>query len=254
MPSPTLPLPDLKAVFQGSVRDWLQTIATFSAVFVALWVQWIRVVRRRPRLSLSFDSSEGSPNYSPIYLASWPDTSKPRERYQALWLRCSVSNAKNKDTATDVEVLVTRVLRPFGDSRRGVTPSRPLRWSDILAGHISLPPGVTRYVDLGWIRAPTQKPPKLVMALELEPPAQGDPRDDRQDPRRQFGAGCSKFEVAVTAANIKAARFYTIEMQLDDAYEKDPADLGKHARIVVREGRLKTTTLRSRLSGSRKLR
>jgi hypothetical protein len=238
MPSASVALPDLTPVFQGSLRDWLQTVATFAAVFVALWVQWIRVVRRRPRLTLGFDSSEGSPNYSPIYIASWPDAVKEKDRYQALWLRCSVTNAHNKDTATDVEVLVTGVVRPVGDPRRGVTPSRPLKWSDIIAGRISLPPGVTRYVDLGWIRAPRKNAPRVVMTLELEPPAPDDPRDDRQDPRRQFGAGCVKFEVAVTAANIKAARFYTITLQLDDAYEEDPADLARHARILVREGRV----------------
>jgi hypothetical protein len=128
----------------ASTQNTIQTIAnvgaaigTISAVIVALFLQIVRVHRRRPALSLVFSGD-----------ANEQDLAFVEEDHFNLYVRLKVKNMAKKDTARNVEVLLLHVHRPPGASESGVVPSRGLTWADIPQERINIPPNVWRRVDL----------------------------------------------------------------------------------------------------------
>jgi len=101
---------------------------------------------------------------------AFDDHKKAEEKYQptdtlATFLRLAVSNAPGKETARDVEIIVLEIeefaISPAGSGGRSIWLANPaLGWTHAFDSELryqlprtSIPPGATRYVDVGrWLR------------------------------------------------------------------------------------------------------
>jgi hypothetical protein len=126
---------------------WFTGIATFSAAFVALFLQWILERRRRPRLKVEFDSSQrGDKRYLPPALARGPGANEREE----LWVRLRVRNT-TKTSAKDVELRFIGAQREGGQARE----SRPSWWfkaSNLNEVSVVIPPQFPQYFDLAYVK------------------------------------------------------------------------------------------------------
>jgi hypothetical protein len=148
----------------GTWGGWpaLIAVGTIGAVFAAVGLQlvlWWREKQRRPELALAFDEHKTA-----------------EEKYQptdtlATFLRLAVSNAPGKDTARDVEIIVLEIeefaISPAGSGGQSVWLANPaLGWTHAFDSELryqlprtSIPPGATRYVDVGpGFSSPTRAP------------------------------------------------------------------------------------------------
>lgn len=168
----------------ASLAEWLTAVGTLLAVAVAVGFQaWLAYTanRRRPSLSLEFDSHRYQEEVNPA------GGSVP-------YLRLAVTNAPGKHAARDVEVLVKRVdqLGDGGVRRWLVNPA--LAWPNSLdpLPRMTIPAGTTRYVDVGcWIQL---TPLTLKLAVQPEPNSN----------RHLLLPGSYEIELAVTARNADA--------------------------------------------------
>jgi hypothetical protein len=135
----------------GTSGGWaaLTAIGTVGAVIVAVGLQlWLnyREKSRRPKLTLAFDSHQKVDEQNPAG-ATIP------------YLRVAVTNDRERNTAEDVELLVLDVQEyatsSVGSGGRNVWLANPaLGWTNSLhaAPTMTIPPGATRYADVGcWI-------------------------------------------------------------------------------------------------------
>jgi hypothetical protein len=115
-----------------------------AAVVVALWLQVWRTWRRRPVLSMQFDSA--SDDVVPVQLDEWCEC----------WFRVRVHNKPRRDPARNASVTL------LGIKRRGVAgdwsplqpnpiPLRTLKWSDIMANVVEIPSGLWHRVDIAYV-------------------------------------------------------------------------------------------------------
>jgi hypothetical protein len=236
----------------SSTRPWLETVGilltalfALAAVVVALWIQWVRVELQKPRLKMVFDPDNDEP-FSATFA----------REYEALWLRFRVVNEWPKadgrglkecltrlaqssvgslDTATDVEVFLARARRAPESRQQGMVPSRPLKWADVKQGAISLPPGVSRYVDVVRIGAPPKTTGDIRMRLLMFPEHMDDPEDDPEDDRHLLSPGCSLLELVLSARDITATH-YTAAIQFDGGGQGDPRFFP--ARVHLQPGRI----------------
>lgn len=143
--------PMLAAVGTWGVWAVLTAVGTVGAVMVAVGLQaWLDWKQRtsRPELTLHFDAHMKTQETNPATGA------------QMDYLRLAVSNAEGKDTAEDVEVLVVEIQElatsPAGSGGRRVWLANPaLGWANSLdpLPRMTIPPGTTRYVDVGrWLQ------------------------------------------------------------------------------------------------------
>jgi hypothetical protein len=198
---------------------WIETAATVvaalgtvGAVVLALWLQVYRERRRKPSLRLVYSAADpASEAWAPVY----------REGHQALWLRFSVCNATGKDTARDVQVLVTRVVTPR--ERSELVPGGPLHWTDLRSPTIDLPAGISRKVDVAQLELPASTQAGTVLWLKVSP-VEG-------DTRHRLEPGSYDVELAVTAQGVDAV-FYNAKLDFEDVPEDDPKDLVKHLRVT----------------------
>jgi hypothetical protein len=187
-----------------SVATAVAAVFTGAGVLLALWLQIVRPVRRRPSLTMSF-----IPNSDDLgYVRSEDST----------WLRFRVANANNRDTAESVEVLLVTVrlrddAKPPGQDP---FPTKRLKWADMGSSLVNIPPGMFRYVDVGFIR-PTIRD---AFVYRFWPPALDE--DTLRDGRRGSDdgrywierEGVYEFEFAVSARYAKASFFAaTIELR-----------------------------------------
>lgn len=135
----------------GTWGGWaaLTAIGTVGAVLVAVGQQWWSHRKERsarPRLTLQFDAHKRANEVGP------DGTLIP-------YLRMAVTNAPGKETAADVEILILDVQEfgtgPVGSGGRQVWLANPaLGWANSLdpVPRMTIPPGATRYVDVGrWL-------------------------------------------------------------------------------------------------------
>jgi hypothetical protein len=147
--------PSMEMIGEGNVMDWLRTgaallgaVGTVLAVILALWLQWFRIERRRPSLTLDFD-----PTLDRVNVPQRADAPQEPRDYRSHWVRPRVTNERDGDSAVDVEVVLVRV--EARDSETGRSSQREhnleglsLKWSEVKAEKATLPPGVTRHIDL----------------------------------------------------------------------------------------------------------
>jgi hypothetical protein len=126
---------------------WFSGIATFAAVFVALFSQWYAERRRRPKLKVEFDGCRGEhKRYVPPTLAHGTNALKREE----LWVRLCVQNLTN-NTATDVQVRFIRAERE-SDQRHENLPSWWFKVSNLNAHSVSIPGQFPQYFDIAYIK------------------------------------------------------------------------------------------------------
>jgi hypothetical protein len=138
-------------------------IGTVGAVLYALYRDLILANRRRPRLDLLFDPT--GPDAVVVGTLGGTDSA---------YVRLRVTNAKGKDTADDVQVLVTEVLTLDGSE---TTPmGLPLTWSGTFPPTTVGPvhPGAERYIDLLHVDWPAHDEMDIVRKWTGEEPAQLD--------------------------------------------------------------------------------
>lgn len=139
------------SAFTNELTAWATAgaaVGTISAVAIVLYRDTWRAARRRPQLSIEF--AEDNPDF--IHLSD-------RERGHLPGFRLNIANATGRDTAHDVEVLVSfwSMRHPPPELGRSTDwdqrlANRPLVWAnEYESGEITtratIPPGVSRQVE-----------------------------------------------------------------------------------------------------------
>jgi hypothetical protein len=119
------------------VPAWVGAGATTLAVVVALFGPGFERWRRRPKLVLSDPPPELGMEAKVV--------GGPTDGGVVHWLRLAVSNC-GSSTADEVRAILLRVDAP--ERLRKQFPSRELKWADVKADRETLPPGVTRLIDV----------------------------------------------------------------------------------------------------------
>jgi hypothetical protein len=140
----------ITALSGTEAATWLGTAAAVGAVLVAVWFQWGRPSRRRPRLTLVYDDTRDRADVEQrVNPPQQPDL------YRSHWVRPRVANAPRRDSAEDVEVSLFSVEarrsepgRSPETARERLLEGRPLKWSEVNSAKASLPPGADRRFDL----------------------------------------------------------------------------------------------------------
>jgi hypothetical protein len=226
--------------------SWLSTaasvagsIGTLIAVVTALWLQYFLVRYRRPRLELEYD---------PRLNESFTATYKPG--HESIWLRLRVTNRHPaKETARSVQVLVTRAIRPAAAVERGPVPQRPIKWADIDAEYIDIPPGAFRYVDVGHLirgKRPSDISKQRFRLILYPIGVMDDPEGTLEDQRHRLEPGEYIIELALTSHST-TARFFTLFVQFEAFWTEDPRNL--HVKAALREGRISDPIERPALQG-----
>ncbi|WP_210492868.1 hypothetical protein [Patulibacter sp. SYSU D01012] len=191
----------------GLSNDDVRTIgsvATTVGVIAALFGTNLRAKLRQPKLTLLYHGLETGPYWDHIELAA-DDGTVEGARPRRFWLRLRVYNAPGRDTAENVQVLVTSYR---ASNRLGLDP-RPLVWSglaerDVKADEVSKPPitaidlpsDVYRHVDLIRIDGATDEVTGR-LCVYPRPRAKADDLSDR----------AVHVTFAVTAKNIDALHY-----------------------------------------------
>jgi hypothetical protein len=144
----------------------LTAIGTVGAVIVAVglqcWLSW-RERRGRPKLTLEFDRHMRADETD-------------QQGNTLPYLRLAVTNAEGKDTARDVEILVVSIeeyaITQVGGGKRQIWLANPaLAWANSVdpVPRMSIPPGATRYVDVGcWVQV--EMVAEVNLRLSVVPP------------------------------------------------------------------------------------
>ena len=129
------------AAVAGLSNDDVKTIgaaATTVGVLIALFAPPLRAWWRRPILTVDYDGVRSDPYWDRI--SPTPD---------AFFLRVRVRNARNCDTATDVQVLVSSYrAADLGLEGRALEWSGQRAWSDPPITRLDIPPGLQRHADV----------------------------------------------------------------------------------------------------------
>lgn len=194
----------------GTWGGWaaLTAIGTVGAVVAAVGLQaWLHHKQRvsRPSLTLHFDSNMQTSETNPATGALLP------------YLRMAVTNAQGKDTAADVEILILEVqefaISPAGSGGRRVwLANRALGWANSLdpVPRMTIPPGATRYVDVGrWVQ---QTPMSVVLCVVPEPGSN----------RHVLDPGGWRLRLAATIRNGDAT-FWEAEVSYGETVQQGPA-------------------------------
>jgi hypothetical protein len=119
--------PSMEMIGEGNVMDWLRTgaallgaVGTVAAVVLALWLQWFRVKRRRPSLTLHFD-----PTLDRVDVPQRAeDPQEPRD-YRSHWLRPRVTNEPAATLPTTSKLfsfaLRRSTVKPVGHHNKSAT-------------------------------------------------------------------------------------------------------------------------------------
>jgi len=187
--------------FASSAAEWLTAVGTLLAVVVAVGLQgWLdfRAKRRRPLLTLRFDEHKYQEENNPETGAGIP------------YLRLAVTNARGKETARDVEILLLRVDEVGGGGVKRWLVNPAFAWANSLdpMPRMTIPPGVTRYVDIGcWVRSSG-----LILKLCVKPePGSG---------RHHLPPGRYRLLLSVTARNADATT-WSAELSFDEPIPKN---------------------------------
>lgn len=191
------------------VREWLIAIGTVGAVITALVVAGRpdrAARRRRPSLSLSLDDQLGLT----IECVTLFENDTPVGSTPATWIRLSVTNAKGKDTATDVELFAARITEPdAGDTQRFAHVSfPPFGWPHVEDPRMDVPSGVTRLIDIGWVDMDPGNALKDKLQLRIVP--------NPIDQRHILKPGVYEFDLTLSAHNADA-RYFSMKVEFDPA-------------------------------------
>lgn len=224
----------VRIVFGASTVEWLTAIGTVGAVIVALCValfQGFWTWKKRPVLTLSFDPE------SDLDLIRGVGVGRGRSGH---WLRLQVHNKTGKRSAHDAEVLVVELK--LGAANSIVHAGRPLdnaplRWSSLMRDgqpmtHVSIPPGLTRRIDLLGIYPPVATPvvprgsgdqEEGIAVVQVSP----EPSDESHV---LHGPDTFAFVLAVASRDLDA-HFYDLSVTWDGVMH-DATEIKDHLKIV----------------------
>jgi hypothetical protein len=192
---------DCEAVRTGATVA--AAFGTVGAVVLALHRDYIRAKRRRPRLDLRFDGTGAD-----------QDIVGTEGGFEAACIRMRVTNEKGRDTADDVQVLVTEVRTANGSSK--VTPiGLPLIWTGSLPAVTVAPvhPDFQRHINLLHVDEPVAKDELgVVDKLFGETSAELDVYPKPAGGQHLLAAGKHEIRLEVVARNADAAR-YTVAVE-----------------------------------------
>src|SRR5687768_10790328 len=118
------------------IADVFSAIGTVGAVILALFLQYFRIQRARPNLSISVSDELADEDFALVELE------QPN-----LFVRLKVIAEPGRDVARNVQVLLLRVERPTQNRPAPVVPSRNLKWADTPNEKLDIPAGIWRRVD-----------------------------------------------------------------------------------------------------------
>jgi hypothetical protein len=173
----------LRPLIGGISPDWVAAAGTVAAVLVAVGFQsfiWLRERHRTPTLTLAEDREHSH-------------VETDAEGDSVPFIRLRTTNAKGKDSASNVEVLVREVVGSDGSFIRFGSP--PLVWTHSEGStSMAVAPGIRRYVDLGMVTGETHGEATFTLAVKPEP----------SDHRHVLNAGEYDIRLAVVASNCDA--------------------------------------------------
>jgi hypothetical protein len=161
-------------------------VGTIGSAASAVYFGAIRPRRRRPKLTVG--------EIERVVADTRVDTGmKP-----AGWLRMPVGNARNRDAAEDVQAILRSV--ESGPSAEQLTDRElggfALMWTAIDDAKALLPPGVTRYVNIGYEIKDDAVGAEPKFKLDLHKPPAGD--------RPLWSCPVADIEVVIAARNANA--------------------------------------------------
>jgi hypothetical protein len=195
----------------------------------ALGIAWWGVYRERrfrPLLSLDFDPELRPPDFM---AGMWSGSGK----FESHWVRLRVENKSGRRSADDVEVLVIGLEPTSSGASVRTLDVVPLRWSSTqdssgrAATRITIPPGLSRHVDLiaidGLRRIEDDEGSngRPVVAIQVEPT----PSDDRH----LLPGGRYTLHLAVAARDTDAA-YFQLELQTPEQ-RFSAAEIREHVRV-----------------------
>jgi len=207
-----IPVPVLATSLGSYVRDWGTAIGTVGATAVAASVV-VRGRLKQPKLTLSF-ISPAHPDVLPV-----PEHAPGDGRTTLIaYVYLSVTNARRRVAATDVEVLLKEV-EIVDQPRDGAAPApfglgdMALKWSNSPdATRAVVPPGATRRLDFLRIENGRGTKGKLPAIVETRP--------EPSNERHHLPPAKVRFELMVTASNSDAKQ-YTVMVDWDGSFPTD---------------------------------
>jgi len=175
-------------------------IGSALAAGAAVYVGVIRPYRRRPKLTVGEVekvTAETRGNGS----------SKPTG-----WLRAPIRNARNRDAAEDVQVILRSVKS--GASAEQLTDRElggfALMWTAIDDAKALLPPGVSRYINIGYEVKDEAGATEPKFKLDLHKPPCGE--------RPVWSCALAEIEIVIAARNANAVSHrFCIKLENDEA-------------------------------------
>jgi len=161
---------------------------------------------------------------------------------RAAYLRFAVSNPPGRVAAEDVEVLLQRVERlsvlgelleePSSYVDRVQIGFPAFGWTNVPTTALTIPPGVSRVIDLAIFSEPVGEPPpsaspsperveRLRLAITTAP----------NDQRHLLTPGRYKLSLVISARNADA-RYYETEIDFDGEWPEEDAAVWDHLRVV----------------------
>lgn len=221
-----------------TVAALIGAVGTVAAVVVALWLQWLRVRRRRPSLTIDFDSTHDRVNVA-------QRAKEPQEPldYRSHWVRPRVINERGRDSAEDVQVLLVDVKAIDSNPGRLLHPERnleglSLKWSEVESEKATIPPGVTRHFDLVHVDNIRVESDGNVVKPEDGDVAQGDTPvrfDVCPVPTAKYYRGfCRKYKVTLgLSARNTNPTYYSTVVAYDLEWREDMAEMQE--KLMVEE-------------------
>lgn len=202
---------DLGPLLGAAVDTWATVfvaVGTVGAVAYALFRDLVVMPRRRPKLDLRFNHAG---NDQVVVRTSGG--------FDAAYVRLRVANARGKDTADDVVVMVAEVRR-FEDSEDAIAETRPiahpLTWSGSSPPRAmgSVHPGSERHIDLLHVDWPAGDETEIGRRWSETSPVRLDLTPQPAGGQEMLSLGRYEISVEIRARNADAIR-YTIRVLWD---------------------------------------
>lgn len=195
--------------------DVMVVVGTVGAVLVAIFagllsrfLAWVGERRSRPSVTLKYDPE--------IDLA--PEgvqfTQQFGKTYAAIYARLRAENASDGRAAEGVEVVVSQIeplepsenIDPKDWNDQTIRSFGSLGWSSVVSPSLTLGPGATRLVDLGWI-VDVSGDHTFHLGLKVQP-ASG---------RQDLAPGRYRLVLTVSAENVNAER-WGLDLEYDGVW------------------------------------
>ena len=203
--------------WSGHTLDVMIVLGTVGAVVVAVlagllrrFLAWIGERRSRPSVTLKFDPETDLAPEGVQFTQQFGQT------YDAIYARLRAENASDGRAAEQVEVVVSEIeplepsenIDPKDWSERIIRSFGSLGWSSVESPSLTLGPGASRLIDLGWI-IDVHGDCTFHMGLKVQP-ASG---------IQNLAPGRYRLVLTVSAENVNARR-WGLDLEYDGVWTK----------------------------------